>query len=78
MRNSTRSILSKLFKLFCFESVQNLVVVLKMKYVCLPVLKKSGLENEIRLFASCSNEKECQNRGNSAKHKGVQELTKSA
>ena len=37
----------------------------------------SGLENEIRLFASCSNEKECQNRGNSAKHKGVQELPKS-
>ena len=36
----------------------------------------SGLENEIRLFASCSNEKECQNRGNSAKHKGVQKVPK--
>ena len=31
----------------------------------------SGLQNKMRPLANCSNEKECQNRGNSAKHKGV-------
>ena len=30
-----------------------------------------GLRNKMRPLANCSNEKECQNRGNSTKHKGV-------
>ena len=35
--------------------------------------RTSGLQNKIRPFANYSNKKGCQNRDNSAKHKGVLE-----
>ena len=38
----------------------------------------SGLQIKIRPFANCPNKKECQNRGDSAKHNGEHELSNSS